>query len=155
MELVKKCSCCLQEKSLSLFSKDKSRKDGLKYECKECCVLRSRSWHSKNRERGRALASEWYRNNLDKSRAQKGKRRATKLKATPLWSDNEKIKVIYEYQQLCSIVLEQQYHVDHIVPLRGKTVCGLHVPANLQVIPAKANLTKGNKDWPDMWGTVV
>lgn len=75
-------------------------------------------------------------------------RRANKIQATPSWlSDSEKqeIKLLYlfvaERRKQTGLDLE----VDHIVPLKGKTVCGLHVPWNLQVITASENASKGNR----------
>lgn len=72
-------------------------------------------------------------------RAERMKRIADQRQRTPIWSDLKKIKEIYREAQS----MGSEYHVDHIVPLNGKTVSGLHVPANLQIIPAKENLLKG------------
>ena len=76
-------------------------------------------------------------------------RRAQKIHAQVAWADLEKIKNIYT---MASHLRNggQNVHVDHIVPLRGKTVCGLHVEQNLQIIPRIANVSKGNRSWPDM-----
>ena len=67
------------------------------------------------------------------------------LNATPLWADFDAIKVEYQLANWCSEVTGIKYHVDHIVPLQGKLVCGLHVPNNLRVIPAVDNMRKHNK----------
>ena len=63
--------------------------------------------------------------------------RATKINACPLWVDKQELKKIYDK---CKI----GYHIDHIVPLQGKYVCGLHVPWNLQYLKAEDNLSKSN-----------
>ena len=66
--------------------------------------------------------------------------------ATPPWLTEEMV-----------LEMERMYlgagagHVDHIVPLKSPTVCGLHVPWNLQVLSAGANLVKNNRHWPGMW----
>ena len=75
------------------------------------------------------------------------KRRSAKLKATPTWLTSSQLKEIedlYWLSQDLQRVTGFTYHVDHIVPLQGRGVCGLHVPWNLQVLPSDINLQKGN-----------
>ncbi len=68
-------------------------------------------------------------------------RHARKLQAIPKWvgkKELEQIKFIYKSRK-------KGYHVDHIIPLKGINVCGLHVENNLRIIKAKYNMSKGNK----------
>lgn len=65
--------------------------------------------------------------------------------ATPPWLNQSQIA------ELRAIYMARKVgeHIDHIVPLKNDLVCGLHVPWNLQTLPAGVNLSKSNKFWPD------
>ena len=73
------------------------------------------------------------------------KRRSNKLQATPIWSDLDNIKLIYQKAKEFSQRLGIQLVVDHVIPLNGKTVYGLHVPDNLQLLTKELNSEKNNK----------
>ena len=107
-------------------------------------------WYAKNKEKMRARATDWQKNNPDRSNANCRRYFASKLNATPAWANQFFIKEIYHLAHLRTKIMGFRWHVDHIVPLRSKLVCGLHVENNLQVIPAIQNLKKHNSIWPDM-----
>jgi hypothetical protein len=123
-------------------------------------------WYKQNRDGQRARMKKWSKNNKElmakyrkeyrdknpaKIAANCRNYQAKKFKATPSWANTSEILDFYEAARAFRLYTGQEYHVDHIVPLRGKTVCGLHVPANLQVLLATENFLKKNKYWPDMW----
>ena len=75
-------------------------------------------------------------------------RRAAKIQRTPEWLDEDDFWMMEQAYELAALRTEMfgfVWHVDHILPLKGKTISGLHVPTNLQVIPALHNLAKGNR----------
>jgi len=111
-----------------------------------------RQYYSNNIDAYRARKKRWRATNPEKHCAGEAKRRAQKLFATPTWLTVEhhaEIVLCYEEAFALKLYTGQDYHVDHIVPLQGKNVCGLHVPWNLQVILARDNLSKGNKHVDD------
>lgn len=69
------------------------------------------------------------------------KRQKALKRAIPSWYDADEVNGIYALAKR----LGPKYHVDHIVPLQGKNVCGLHVQTNLRIVLATENLQKGNK----------
>ena len=101
-------------------------------------------WVDENRDRERARWRASYYANPVKARNNEAKRRAAKLRAVPAWADMEDIKNVYAEARHAGMT------VDHIVPLRSKFVCGLHVWENLQLLPNSQNFSKGNRIWPDM-----
>lgn len=93
----------------------------------------------------RVVASRWY------SSRKNAQRRASLINATPAWADHAEIAKIYESAERIEAETGIEHHVDHIVPLVSKKVCGLHCEANLRALPAVDNISKGNRHWPDMW----
>jgi hypothetical protein len=95
------------------------------------------------RERQRYLKN--YGADPGKYTAKGAARRAAKLQATPAWCDLTTIADIYRRAQQLTLETGINHDVDHIVPLRGKNVWGLHIPINLQILTSTANRRKFNK----------
>jgi asparagine synthetase B (glutamine-hydrolysing) len=93
-------------------------------------------------ERSRIRARKWRKEKPRHRNSLKAKYVADRNKRIPPWADLVMIREIYEK---CPV----GYHVDHIIPLRGRNVSGLHVPENLQYLPAVENMIKHNNWNPD------
>ena len=107
----------------------------------------SKQEYSDGHKKEKALYDKEYsKNNRGAINARLAKYKAAKKQATPTWLTKEHnvcMKEIYKAAQ--DLRWEDEMHVDHIIPLRGKTVSGLHVPWNLQIITASENMSKSNR----------
>ncbi len=91
---------------------------------------------------------EYRESNKGKVNALSKMRKVNKINRTPKWTSDLDIwlmKEIYELATLRTELTGIDWHVDHIIPLQGAFVSGLHTPFNMQVIPAIENIKKGNK----------
>jgi 5-methylcytosine-specific restriction endonuclease McrA len=164
---MKTCVKCGEIKPFTDFHRRADSKDGFHSYCKPCNKAHVAAWQltPTGKAKHYAVATAWQADNKAshaltvnryqnttrgkvKLRAAWAKYHASKIQATPAWltsSHLEEIESFYalakELQWLTSDTLE----VDHIVPLQGDNVCGLHVPWNLQVLAATLNRRKGNR----------
>jgi hypothetical protein len=146
------CKICISE-NRKLFYKNNRQKiidrtADYYLKNKEVRNEQSRSYYHTNKEACKDLLKEWHKRNPGVRNSYTAKRKAAKLKATPDWltkEEREQIRCYYSLSAMRNRNDDKAWHVDHIVPLRGKQVCGLHVPWNLRVIPAIENIKKGNK----------
>ncbi len=169
MYITKICNDCKLELPLLKFSKHSKSKDKLRSKCRDCAKKyrqenkqafseydkkyyesnkdKITEYRKINRDRILNYKKEYQKSNPVKSAVKTAKRRANKLMATPKWmtkQDFEKIEEIYNKARNLNSLTGIEHHVDHIVPLQGKNVCGLHVPWNLQILTATENLRKSN-----------
>ena len=107
-----------------------------------------KKWKEANKEKCVFYYTNYRQKNKAKVNARWMAREAGKKDRTPSWLTEDQLWMIDEIYDLASIRTEISgisWHVDHVIPLNGKKVSGLHVPWNLMVITAKENQIKGNK----------
>ncbi len=129
---------CTKCKLPGSYYKNKLSSDGLQSWCKKC--------HLADRDTRRPNYKEVEKkyNNLDRHAASEAKRRSAKLKRTPKWADLELIKMYYKRADYLTRCTGIQWSVDHIIPLQGVNISGLHVANNLRVITHSENSAKRN-----------
>ena len=118
---------------------------------KEARKEASKKSRDANKETYAISRKEWRKNNKGYILSVNALRHASKLQRTPKWltkEDKKKITQIYKQSKHLTETTGEQYHVDHIIPLQGKLVSGLHVPSNLQILHWKDNLAKRHKYVP-------
>lgn len=157
---MKTCSninCLAQNPQLlENFNKNKFNKDGLQHRCRNCQKTINSLYRQNNEDKVREYRKDRYCINKNKEAEYKrkyrleksfkhagheAKRRASKLKRTPKWLTSEQLKRIEQFYKEAQ---ETNQSVDHIVPLQGNIVSGLHVPWNLQILPLSENARKRN-----------
>lgn len=167
---MKICNRCRKEKESDEFGNRKDSPDGKKYYCKECAKQlaaeqrnrrpnleadRQRKYYHAHRKPQIRKAAKWQRENRDhinkrhrengSSAASTARYRAAKRKQTPVWASEKVILSIYRAAARLTKQTGVQYEVDHIEPIQGRFVSGLHVECNLRVITSTENKIKGNR----------
>lgn len=156
---MKVCNKCGHHKPVELFKKNIKCSDGRTGTCKVCvnehlkakrasgaykanrekANIANSKYRSSNKEYIKKSQAEYQRSNRAKYNAYEANRRARLLLASVDWSCQEAIKMIYEQARLSGM------EVDHIIPLQGAEVCGLHWEGNLQLLTPTENRSKGNR----------
>lgn len=111
---------------------------------KDAVKAQSKKYRDANPLRVAEAAKRRAQRNRPARNAQEAKRNAIKKRAFPSWADRKQIEEAYALAKVREEETGFVWHVDHIVPLQNALVCGLHVPVNLQLLPAADNTRKHN-----------
>jgi len=108
-------------------------------------IVEYRATNEDQKQKARIRASKWQKDNVGRCRARNSLRKQRVKIATPDWVSRKELGYVYEKAYQMEKRSGLKHHVDHMVPLVHPDVCGLHVPWNLNAIPALDNLRKGNR----------
>jgi 5-methylcytosine-specific restriction endonuclease McrA len=106
------------------------------------------AYRKANKEQRDAYMKSYAQTNPGKMSAKTAKRRAAKIQRTPNWltvDDYHAIRTLYETAAALTKSTGIEHHVDHVIPLQGRTVSGFHCPNNLQILTQSENCSKNNK----------
>ena len=123
--------------------KEETRKYYTKNKTKIC--TKAREWAVDNKEKMKRIHKRWRSKNPDKLAIAHNRYLSVRNRAIPAWAETELIKKVYLMRDILNELWNTNFHVDHIIPLQGKNVCGLHCWNNLQLLDAKLNSSKGNR----------
>ena len=150
------CITCQAERVARYYRSAAGRATAARSKAKHRAKImrRARAYRHRNAERIRAYNASYRKRRIEWRRAYyrrwQQERNAIKLQAMPAWTDPAKVARLHLRAERLTRQTGIKHHVDHIVPLRSKLVCGLHVQHNLRVITEARNCRKGNRRWPDM-----
>lgn len=168
---MKRCGACGETKPIAEYHTRRSSKDGLAYKCAVCVIEYGKRWKEKNpdafknwyaehkddragywqdwyeanKDQRAVSYAEWAKRNRHVTNALVAKRNAKKFKATPPWADMDAIRAFYAEAARLTKETGIRHEVDHIYPLQGELVCGLHCEANLQILTKTENTRKKNR----------